>query len=75
MLHNIVPYKMMLRVGTLTQSQNGRWLPAGKPDLHGQGIKNWNPRTLDQAGGLQSPGQYKMCHGFVLTPSLTSLNP
>ena len=69
-LYSIIPYKVLLHTGTLTQSQTGKWLPAGKPDLQGQGIKNWNPRMLDQASGLQSPGQYQ-----IVTPNSTILVP
>ena len=49
-------------LGTLTQSQTGKWLPARQQSKQPQG---WNPRMLDQAGALESPG----------TDSTSSISP
>lgn len=42
--------------GTLTQSQTGKWLPAKQPSSRPPLVQGWNPRMLDQAGALESPG-------------------
>ena len=51
--------------GTLTQSQTGKWLPAKQPSGRAPQVQGWNPRMLDQAGVLESPG----------TDSTSSISP
>ena len=46
----------LLHVGTLTQSQTGKWVPAKQPPAKPSQVQGWNPRMLDQAGALVSPG-------------------
>ncbi|KAL0019924.1 hypothetical protein WJX77_010272 [Trebouxia sp. C0004] len=54
-----------LATGTLTQSQTGKWLPAKQSNGRAPQVQGWNPRMLDQAGVLQSPG----------TDSTSSISP
>ena len=51
--------------GTLTQSQTGKWLPAKQQATKVTQAQGWNPRMLDQAGALESPG----------TDSTSSISP
>lgn len=51
--------------GTLTQSQTGKWLPARQQSNRLMQAQGWNPRMLDQAGALESPG----------TDSTSSISP
>ena len=51
--------------GTLTQSQTGKWLPARQQATKPMQPHGWNPRMLDQAGALESPG----------TDSTSSISP
>ena len=55
----------MRGAGTLTQSQTGKWLPAKQQATKLTQAQGWNPRMLDQAGALESPG----------TDSTSSISP
>ena len=65
---NLTSCKLCYRAnaaGTLTQSQTGKWLPARQQSNKLMQPQGWNPRMLDQAGALESPG----------TDSASSISP